>query len=212
MGYRRAYSHDLRSTHYDAEQQAAADCRHYLCCRNGAALAAINKQSLWLDEAASWWFATGPLVRALHSEFTNPPLYYTLLYLWVHLFGTSEVALRGLSVIPSVASVWFTYRLAWKLFSQGVAVLSAGYMAVSTFQIYYAQEARCYALLVCFLLAAARDLWNAVTSDTRKQVAIHYALYTLAAILACCTHYIAVFFWRATASMSYSGSATRCSG
>lgn len=164
----------------------------------GAALAlryaAIGRQSIWLDESFTWWFASGPLARALHAEPTNPPLYFTLANLWVHLFGQGEGVLRGLSVVPSLVSVWLTYLLAGRLFTRSIALLSAGYLAISTFQIYFAQEARCYSMLACFVLAAGLALWNAVTSESRKQRAKWYALYTLFAILACYTHFVAVFF------------------
>ncbi len=167
-----------------------------LCIAAGLRWLFLGKQSLWLDEFASWWFATGDLTRALHSEATNPPLYYTLLHFWIHWFGTSEVGLRSLNILPSVASVWVVYRLAGRLFSSRIGLIAAAYMAVSTFQIYYAQEARCFSFLELFLLLAALALWNALEA-TGPWKAVHYAAYALFMVLALYSHFIAVFFFAA---------------
>lgn len=156
----------------------------------------LAKQSLWLDEFASWWLASGDLSRALHAESTNPPFYYVVLRFWIQWFGTSETALRSLNILPSVASVWVVFRLAERLFSSRIGLVAAGYMAISTFQIYYAQEARCFSFLELFLLLAAWTLWNALEgSGTRKVV--YYSGYALFMTLALYSHFIAVFFFAA---------------
>lgn len=73
---------------------------------------AIN-QSFWLDEATS-----GIVIRNLNfsqiiSEFSpgdfHPPLYYFALKLWYLMFGSSEIALRSLSVIFGIGSVYLAY-------------------------------------------------------------------------------------------------------
>ncbi len=156
----------------------------------------LAKQSLWLDEFASWWFASGDLSRALHSEATNPPLYYALLHFWIQWFGTSEGALRSLNILPSVASVWVVYKLGGSLFLRGVGLGAAAYMAISTFQIYYAQEARCFSFLELFLLLAALALWNAL-ERSGAQALPYYAYYALSMTLALYSHFIAIFFFAA---------------
>src|SRR5258708_916940 len=99
----------------------------------------LSKESLWLDEVSSWWFASD-LGRALAAERTNPPLYYTMLHFWIGWFGTSEAGLRSLSVVPGVLSVGLIYALGKKLFSRGIALGAALYQSISSFQIYYSQE------------------------------------------------------------------------
>ena len=54
----------------------------------------LGRESLWLDEIASWMFASKDLQHVLRSEPTNPPLYYLLLHFWMDWFGTSESAIR----------------------------------------------------------------------------------------------------------------------
>ncbi len=121
----------------------------------------ISRQSLWVDEAQSWWFASD-LGRALASERTNPPLYYTTLHFWIGWFGHSEAALRSLSVVPGVISVGLVYAFAKKLFTRGIALGASLYQCISSFQIYYSQEVRTFAFLELFLLMAGLALWNAL--------------------------------------------------
>jgi 4-amino-4-deoxy-L-arabinose transferase-like glycosyltransferase len=165
-----------------------------LCVAVALRCAFLAKQSLWLDEFASWWFASGDLARALYSEPTNPPLYYAILHFWIRFFGTSEVGLRSLNILPSVGSVWLVYRLASRLFSGRIALIAAGYMAISPFQIYYAQEARCFSFLEFFLLSASVCLWIAMGSSGKKSL-IAYAGYAALMTLALYSHFIAVFFF-----------------
>ncbi len=153
----------------------------------------ISRQSLWVDEVQSWWFASD-LGRALTSERTNPPLYYTTLHFWISWFGHSEAALRGLSVVPGVLSVGLVYDLAKKLFTRGIALGAALYQCISSFQIYYSQEVRTFAFLEFFLLLAGLALWNALESGSARRRFLYFSGYTLAGALSLYAHFIAVFF------------------
>jgi mannosyltransferase len=154
----------------------------------------LAHQSLWLDEFASWAISSRDLHHVLQSEPTNPPVYYFFLHFWMKAFGASEWALRSLSVLPSVFSVWLVYRFAERLFNRGVAVISAAYMAFSTFQIYYAQESRCFALLTALLLSATMCLWNALESASPRRRYFYYGAYSVLGALSLYTHFIAIFF------------------
>ena len=153
----------------------------------------VGRESLWLDESYSWWISTGSWDRAATGEPTNPPLYYLMLHLWTKVFGTSEAGLRSLSVAGSVGSVYLVYLLGRELFSWRIAVTAAAYQAVSSFQIYYAQEARCFAWLVFWLLLASYCQLRAWRPDT-KSAAGWMALFFAAAVLSLYTHFIAIFF------------------
>jgi mannosyltransferase len=158
----------------------------------------ISRQSLWVDEAQSWWFASD-LGRALASERTNPPLYYTTLHFWIGWFGHSEAALRSLSVVPGVLSVGLVYVLAKKLLTRGIALGAALYQSISSFQIYYSQEVRTFAFLEFFLLMAALALWNALESGSSESGSarrrlLYFSGYTLAGAFSLYAHFIAIFF------------------
>lgn len=106
-------------------------------------------QSLWLDEATTALVARMPLAdiftKFLPGDF-HPPFYYLLMKGWVGVFGSSEISLRIPSVIFGVATVYFVYLVAKKLFDEKTAVVASALAATSGLLIYYSQEARMYAL------------------------------------------------------------------
>jgi len=110
----------------------------------------LDSQSLWADEGLTEWisqFSPREIWRILQTD-TQPPLYYILLHYWITLFGNSEVSLRALSAFFSTLSLPLFYLVARKILSNRTAVALATMLySVSFFQIWYAKEARCYALL-----------------------------------------------------------------
>src|SRR5262249_41131493 len=103
-------------------------------------IAFISKQSLWVDEVASWHIASS-LESAITAERTNPPLYYVLLHFWMNAFGTSEAALRSMSMVGGGLVIPVLFGFARRLTSREVALCAAFYQSVSSFQVYYSQEA-----------------------------------------------------------------------
>ena len=154
----------------------------------------LSKESFWLDEAASAWISGASWDRALRAEATNPPLYYILLYLWIRCFGSSEAAIRSLSVVPSVLLIPVIYALGKRLISPRVGIFAAAILALSPFHIAYAQEARTFALLSLFLVLSASSCWSLLSDDKGLRSPTPIASYIAWAIIALYTHFIAVFF------------------
>jgi uncharacterized membrane protein len=115
----------------------------------------LGDKNLWLDEAASWVVATAdwPEFWRVVKLDVHPPLYYLLLKGWVASFGETEAAMRSLSVIASAAGLWFAWLLARRFLPRAVALAVLGWLATSPHQLYYAQEARMYALATLAVLA-----------------------------------------------------------
>jgi mannosyltransferase len=116
---------------------------------------AISQKGLWLDEAFSAWLGWHSLTEmwgwiALIDQ--HPPLYYTLLHLWMRL-GDDAATLRMLSAAASTLTIPVIYMLGRRLAGQPTGLLAALVLAVSPFHVRFAQEARMYALLA--LVAAA---------------------------------------------------------
>lgn len=116
----------------------------------------LGAQSLWNDEGSSYVQATRSLASiADHTaRDIHPPGYYWLLHIWLRLTGESEFALRALSALASVLAVAFTGAIGSRVFGPGVGLLAALFTTLNTFSIYYAQEARMYALLALWSAAA----------------------------------------------------------
>jgi len=114
----------------------------------------LDGQSLWNDEGTSVALAArslGQITQGAAADI-HPPLYYYLLHFWQQAFGQSERAVRALSVLSGVLLVFVTYLLGRRLRGAAVGLLAAFLAAVSTFQVYYSQEARMY--LLAALLSA----------------------------------------------------------
>jgi uncharacterized membrane protein len=77
----------------------------------------------------------------------RPPLIVILGYIWVQIFGTSEVAVRSLSAVLGVGSVIALYAIGKELFKERVGLLAALIMSVSIFHVFYSQDYRYYSLL-----------------------------------------------------------------
>jgi uncharacterized membrane protein len=153
----------------------------------------IDTESLWLDETASVWIASRPLGTVLGGELTNPPLYYLLLHFWIGIFGTAEAAIRWLSVWPSVAAIVVSYVLARRLYGHRTAIVAAGLMAISPYQIYYAQEARAFALLLFLSLCSTLFFHIALTRPSGYSSFGPWLAYGVTTIAALHTHFHAVF-------------------
>ncbi len=153
----------------------------------------VGTRSLWVDEAFSLWLARHPLPALLTWVARidqHPPLYYLLLAGWIRVAGTSETALRGLSVLLSTFTLPLAYRLGTAVAGPRAGTLLLLLLALAPLQIRYAQEARMYALMT---LAATSYLWagvRALRSTTPETARRWLALSALAALLLVYTHHL----------------------
>jgi len=111
--------------------------------------ATLTLQSMWIDEVMALYFTRGTFAETLHTIVRpehNGPLYYLLLFWWRHLVGDSDFAVRYLSVLFSVLSIPLLYQLARRLLTERTAVLALWLAAFSPFTLWFAQEAKMYAL------------------------------------------------------------------
>ena len=117
----------------------------------------LDSQSFWADEGYTVWisqFSPREIWRILQLD-TSPPLYYIVLHYWSALFGNSEVSLRALSAFFGTLSLPLFYLIARKVLPSRMSVALAMMLySVSFFQVWYAREARCYALLVFLSLGS----------------------------------------------------------
>jgi len=128
----------------------------------------IEYQSYWNDEGNSRVLAGKSVGNILASAAADihPPGYYLALKVWRGLVGESEFGLRSFSALAGLVLVALLYRLGREYFDAPAAVAAALLGAVNPFLIYYAQEARMYALLAT-LSAASLLLFSLWLKSTR---------------------------------------------
>lgn len=155
-----------------------------------ARLYALGKESIWLDEATSLMLARMDLAELVRwtARDIHPPLYYILLHFWIVL-GDSEAILRGLSVLAGVLNVLAIYALGRELFDAPTGLLSACFLALDPFHIWYSQETRMYAWTALLFSAI---VWAALLYLHRpRQLAL--GLYVALAVAGLYTHYYTLF-------------------
>lgn len=156
----------------------------------GLRLAQLGTAQFWYDESGTLLMSRLPLlemVRATAGD-THPPLYFIVTWALAHLGLQSEFWLRLPSVVFSLISLYLVVRVAQRLNVPPLAVwLAAGFLAVSSFQLHYAQEARMYALLEMWvwwlLLAMLERRWFTFGVVATAMLYTHnYGLFYLAII------------------------------
>jgi hypothetical protein len=146
--------------------------------------AGLNAESFTMDEVTDLRIAALPAFAIVPMADGFPPLYHLLLKGWL-LLWTTPLAVRWLSALLGVVTVFAVYRLAIETAGPRAAIVAAVLTAVSPLHVWFAQESRAYALA---LPLAALMLWRfvrALATGTRRDWLI-YAGVTVAAV---CTHY-----------------------
>ncbi|BAZ90458.1 hypothetical protein NIES932_19580 [Raphidiopsis curvata NIES-932] len=119
------------------------------------------------------------------SDPQHPPLYYIMVRLWAQIFGDSPTGIRSLSTIISLLIFPGVFWICLELFESGiVAWIAMALIAVSPLQLYFAQEARQYALWMVEILISSTALLRSI----RKENTLSWVLYSLTLILGLYTH------------------------
>jgi mannosyltransferase len=150
----------------------------------------LANRGLWIDEAFSADLSHRSffhLLQSFRELSTNMALYHVLLHFWMKL-GDSEYAMRSMSVVFSVATVPFTYALGSRLFGRNAGLLAAWLLAINTFHIHYAQEARAYSLVV--LLATISTY--VLVRNLQEPASASWTLYGVLLAVMICSHVLSL--------------------
>lgn len=104
---------------------------------------------LWFDETFSAVIASQPTPARLIDwcfHEIGGPVYYVLLWIWAHLFGTQATGLRALSLICTLAAPVVAWRLGPA--SSSVRLYWAALLALWMPSFDYASNARCYGVVL----------------------------------------------------------------
>lgn len=151
----------------------------------------IGRHSFWYDESFSGLTARLRVDQILSNVAidVHPPGYYLLLHYWIQL-GESEAFIRSFSALFSIGAVILIYGLGRWLFDRSVATLAALGMAIIPFQVYFAQEARMYGLVVFLTIAITWVFLHAVVA---KGGWLAWGGYALIATFGLYVHYFVAF-------------------
>jgi len=111
----------------------------------------LAADSLWRDETTSLAQSSGSLFHIITATAQDnyPPLHNFILALTVKLLGDGPWALRLPSAILGIVSVAALYWVGAMIGGRVAGLIAAFLLAVAPFAIYYSQEARPYAVLMC---------------------------------------------------------------
>ena len=118
----------------------------------------LGGQSLWYDEGVAYGHSQRSLFEMIPMLRNNVhvPAYFGSLSLWENFVGSTEFGLRSYSALWSIVGVAAAYALGKRLYSPIAGMAAAAFTALNSFSIYYAQEARMYAMLAT---VAALSMW-----------------------------------------------------
>ncbi|MGI5819806.1 MAG: glycosyltransferase family 39 protein [Armatimonadota bacterium] len=149
----------------------------------------LADDNLWRDEGASLLLSGGAtpqeVIRQTAVRDPHPPGYYLALHFWRRAFGSSDAALRAMSVLLGTLAVPAIFLLGRILFGTRVALGAAALMAVMPTSLRFSQEARSYAMLSLLMILA----WYFAVRITRGRDRPATLGFALTAVLLPYTHY-----------------------
>lgn len=161
-----------------------------------AGLASLNlATAMWFDESYSAYLIRGDFgqIWEMTAVDVHPPLYYFCLKLWSLVFGTSEVALRAMSVVLGAAAILLAFWLFKRWFGLRKAGVLTLLLSLSPLLIRYSQEMRMYMLAFLIVVGATLAL-EAALKERRKWA---WGVYTVLVALGMWTHYFTALVWLA---------------
>jgi uncharacterized membrane protein len=115
----------------------------------------------------------------------HPPLYFLIARVWMQMFGGSLTASRSLPVLLSLLGLPLIYKLGLELFeSKLAALIGVALLALSPFDILFAQTARQYSLLTVTVIGSSYCLLFAL----RQSTWCNWLIYSLISAIGLYTH------------------------
>jgi hypothetical protein len=132
----------------------------------------LDHKGMWLDETFSVWLANHSVADMLQWMVKidqHPPLYYLLLHYWVTLNGDTPYYVRLLSGLFGAGTIPIIYLIGKRMSGAIMGLAAAVILALSLFNIYYAQETRMYTCLTFNAAVAIYALVRLLTDSRSVQ-------------------------------------------
>jgi uncharacterized membrane protein len=131
------------------------------------------------------------MLENLRTVDVHPPLHHIILWGTVRVLGTGEVAVRVPSLIAATAMIPLIYAAGRDIYDRRAGMAAAVLATVAPFAVWYADEARMYALFMVFALLA---VWMQVRILRGNAGAGSWIGYVLAAAGLVYTQYFGLLF------------------
>ena len=150
----------------------------------------LTAQKLWLDELYTAELVRNGLSTIWQNAFIDPtlPLPGAIFWLAAQLGGLTPLALRLVSAVAALLVLPLFYQICVYAAGRRVALLATGLLAIAPLAVYYAQEARPYALPLLGQMLALLALERLI----RRSGGVEIAWYVLLAVIAAHLHYVNV--------------------
>jgi mannosyltransferase len=140
-----------------------------------------------LSAAEPWWH-----ILINQGRDNSPPFYFAVLRGWREMVGSSDVAMRLLSVLCSVAAALMLYAVAATLYGRAAGLWAALLLSLATSQLELARQARPYAMLVALSVVSLLAIVRIETHGWRLRRGIILAMAMLAGLA---THWLSLGFF-----------------
>ena len=150
----------------------------------------ISGYSYWTDELFTVAFISddwGNMFIKWILPDVHPPLYFIIAKIWAGKFGTSEIALRSLSLAWSLGTIVLVWNH-WRCRKELRRLVFLALLISNPYFLYYSQEARGYSMLVFFCTVVVMTTLNKTTEEQPKGINHHW-FYYVAIISASLTHF-----------------------
>jgi hypothetical protein len=128
----------------------------------------LEVRSLWEDEGWTLVLSQGPTIPDIVQRMAfdqHPPLYFVAIHLWRDIAGSTEFALRMLSVLTGVVGVATIYQLGRAMFNRTAGIMAALFLALSDHHIDLSQDVRHYAQLATFVILSSWYYFRLIQSS-----------------------------------------------
>ncbi len=130
----------------------------------------LSTKGLWWEETFSLWMSNHSVIDMLQWIARidhHPPLYYLLLHYWMALKGNAPDSVRLLSALFGAGTIPIIYLIGKRTSGVMIGLVAAVLLALSPFNIRFAQETRMYTLL-SFNAAVAMYALVRLLTDSRS--------------------------------------------
>jgi uncharacterized membrane protein len=153
----------------------------------------LGENSLAWDEPFSVYHAQLPADQLIDLLIAgnNPPLYELILQKWTAIFGLSEFSVRFTSLLFSSLTAVFLFLIGKRHFNLTIAISAALLFTFSNYHVFFAHEARVYALFGMLATASMLIFMNCCANQKMSIKNLFWLL--LVNVLMIYSHYFGFF-------------------